>query len=64
MATDDAYVCTENIITPISSKQALSGTAEDLFNFAHSSHWIHIVQSFGILIARWGTLSRLSVAKR
>ena len=57
MAADDAHVCTENVITPIPSTQALPGTAEDSLNFAHSSHWIHVEQSFGILIARWRILS-------
>ena len=50
MTADNASECTENIITPVPSTQAFPGTAEDSFNFAHSSHQIHIEQSIGILM--------------
>lgn len=56
IAADDAYVCNENIISPFSSSEAIAGSHHDAFNFYLSSHRMHIEQSFGILMSRWGIL--------
>lgn len=56
IAADDAYICTENIITPIPGKSTQLSEAEDGFNYFQSSHRMHIEQAFGIMMARWGIL--------
>ena len=48
IAGDEAYVCTESLITPVPSSQA--GVYEDAFNFYHSSYRIHVEQAFGMLV--------------
>jgi len=56
IAGDDAYECTEHIITPIPKRRAPVGSREDAFNFYQSSLRMHIEQAFGVLVARWGIL--------
>ena len=34
LAADDAYVCTENIITPLSREECMAGSASEAFNFS------------------------------
>ena len=58
IAADDAYICDENIITPISSANTSVDTPAEAFNFFLSSHRMHIEQAFGIMRARWGILWR------
>jgi len=64
IAADDAYACTNSILTPWPGRNL--SVAQDCFNFWLSSARIHIEQTFGMLVARWGVLwrpLRLSVAK-
>ena len=56
IAADEAYLCTESVITPVPSSQV--SDAEDAFNFYHSSLRMHVEQAFGILGAKWGILQR------
>lgn len=56
IAADDAYRCSEHIITPFSRSTA--GRYQDSFNFFQSSHRIHVEQAFGFLKKRWGILWR------
>ena len=55
-ADDGAYVCDEHLITPVTAGEAKPGSVGDAFNFFLSSHHIHIKQSFGLLMSRWGAL--------
>lgn len=56
-----AYECRDGALSPW-SKTALQcqrmGDARDAFNFFHSSSRVHVEQSFGILVARFGILWR------
>ena len=56
IAADKAHICDEQIITLIPTENAPSDSPADGFNFAPSSHRMHIEQSFGMLMARWGTI--------
>jgi len=56
IAADDAYECTETLITPVPRRRAPIWSLEDSFNFYHSSLRMHVEQAFGILVARWGIL--------
>jgi len=56
IAADDAYVCTERIVCPWPGRNL--STEKDCFNYWQSSARIHIEQSFGILMARWGIFRR------
>jgi len=56
IAGDDAYVCSEYLLTPYPGKKL--GKTKDTFNFFQSSCRIHIEQAFGILVRRWGILWR------
>ena len=51
---DEAYTCTEALITPFSRDNA--GYDQMNFNFFLSSMRIHIEQAFGMLVARWRIL--------
>lgn len=51
---DEAYSCTEHIITPFSKSGA--DTDQDNFNFFLSSLRMHVEQAFGMLVARWRIL--------
>ena len=53
IAADDAYVCTETMITPLSLHESHPGTSGDTFNFYQSSPRMHVEQTFGLLIAQW-----------
>lgn len=57
IAGDEAYVCTECLITPIPASQA--SDVEDAFNFYHSSLRMHVEQSFGMMVRKWRLLKRL-----
>lgn len=61
IAGDAAYECRDGILTPW-SKHALQctqhGVSRDAFNYYHSSARVHVEQSFGILVARFGILWR------
>jgi len=54
IAGDEAYVCTELLITPFPASQA--DEWEDSFNFYHSSLRMHVEQAFGMMVARWRIL--------
>jgi len=56
IAGDDAYECTESIITPIPRRRAPLGSREDAFNYYQSSLLMHVQQVFGVLVARWGVM--------
>lgn len=56
IAGDEAYVCTEQLITPFPATRSKVDSAADRFKFYLSSHRIHIEQAFGILLSRWGLL--------
>lgn len=58
IAGDEAYVCTESLITPFPASQASDW--EDAFNFWHSSLRMHVEQSFGMLVAKWRILLQLN----
>lgn len=62
IAGDDAYMCTETLITPVPSLRAASGSAEDCFKYHLSSLRVHIEQASGLLIAIWGIFSDLYVS--
>ena len=53
IAADEAYTCTNTVITPIMLCQAAIGSIEDGFNFYRSSLRIHIEQAFGQLLSGW-----------
>lgn len=57
IAGDEAYVCTESLITPIPASQA--NDVEDAFNFYHSSLRMHVEQAFGILVKKFPLLRSL-----
>ena len=54
IAADDAYKCSNYVVTPFSS--TMNGAYEEGFNFYQRSLRIHIEQAFGILKRRWGIL--------
>jgi len=56
IAGDDAYKCTEKVITPF--KKAFSAPYTDSFSFYQSSHRIHAEQTFGQLTHKWRVLRR------
>ena len=56
IAGDEAYDCTESVLTPWSGRDL--PVDKDAFNFFLSSSRIHIEQSFGMLVARFGILRR------
>lgn len=56
IAGDEAYVCTESLITPVPMSQA--SEVEGAFNFFLSSLRIHVEQAFGMLVAKWAILQR------
>ena len=56
IAGDEAYMCTEDLITPVPSSHASS--EEDSFNFFHSSLRMHVEQAFGMLMAKWGIFQK------
>ena len=58
IAGDEAYVCTESLITPFPAASATD--AEDAFNYYHSSLRMHVEQAFGMLVGKWRILSQLS----
>ena len=51
---DEAYTCTESLITPVSKSEA--GEDEDAFNYYLSQMRIHIEQAFGMLVSKWAIL--------
>lgn len=53
IAGDDAYLCSESLITPYPMNQTSGNTALFNFNFFHSSLRMHIEQAFGMLVAKW-----------
>ncbi len=56
VAGDEAYPCSEGLLTPWpGSSQALS-TDRDCFNFFLSSHRVHVEQALGQLTERWRVL--------
>ncbi|CDF34036.1 unnamed protein product [Chondrus crispus] len=56
IAGDEAYMCTEDLITPVPRCHASS--EEDAFNFFHSSLRMHMEQAFGMLTAKWGIFQK------
>jgi hypothetical protein len=57
IAADAAYVCSHGLITPWAKGQVMDeniGLFRDSFNYFHSSLRIHVEQSFGMLVARFG----------
>jgi DDE superfamily endonuclease len=57
IAADEAYTCTESIITPWPGAD-LGDDAKKAFNFFHSSLRIHVEQAFGQITSRFGILWR------
>ena len=51
VAGDEAYVCTEHIVTPF--PVSMLSTDRDNFNLCLSSLRIYIEQAFGLLLPRW-----------
>lgn len=57
---DDAYSCTDYLLTPVPSRLAPPGSPSDAYNFFQSSLRMHVEQAFGQLLTRWRLLgSRL-----
>ena len=56
VAGDEAYKCTEYVITPFPHSQVQRLSFEEAFNFFQSSHRIHVEQAFGVIIRRWEML--------
>lgn len=57
IAGDEAYLCSESLITPIPASQA--SDVDDAFNFYHSSLRMHVEQAFGILVKKFRLLKML-----
>jgi len=57
IAGDEAYICTESLITPVPSTQAKD--AEYSLTFHHSSLRMHIEQAFDMLVFKWALLKSL-----
>lgn len=57
IAGDEAYNCSEYLITPVPASMA--SDVEDAFNFYHSSLRMHVEQSFGMLIKKFRILKML-----
>jgi DDE superfamily endonuclease len=61
IAGDAAYLCDNYLLTPFTKAQTHDqelGLRRDAFNFYHSSLRMHVEQSFGIMVARFGILWR------
>jgi DDE superfamily endonuclease len=56
IAGDEAYNCSDSLLTPWPSSVAKTDVAKDAFNFYQSSLRIHIEQAFGQLVRRFGIL--------
>jgi DDE superfamily endonuclease len=56
IAGDEAYLCSNSLLTPWPSSLAKDDSAKDAFNFYQSSLRIHIEQAFGQLVRRFGLL--------
>jgi DDE superfamily endonuclease len=57
IAADEAYSCSDRVLTPWPGRGL--PCEKDCFNFWLSSARIHIEQSFGMLVGRWGIFWRL-----
>ena len=53
VAADEAFICTENVITPYPGSEAPSGSHKDTFNYYLSSLRKHVGQAFGMLVSHW-----------
>ena len=61
IAADEAYVCTEFLLTPFSSSsfdRSNLSKYKDSFNYFQSSLRMHVEQAFGVLVGRFGILWR------
>jgi DDE superfamily endonuclease len=58
IAADEAYSCSDRVLTPWPGRGL--PCEKDCFNFWLSSARIHIKQSFGMLVGRWGIFWRPS----
>lgn len=56
IAGDEAYCCSENLLTPF--KQSFTIPYTDSFNFFQSSHRIHVEQAFGMWVNKWRILKK------
>jgi DDE superfamily endonuclease len=56
IAGDEAYQCSNFLLTPWPSSVVVGDSAKDAFKFYQSSLRIHIEQSFGQLVRRFGIL--------
>ena len=56
IAGDKAYMCAEDLITPVPSFHASS--EKDALNFFHSSLLMHVEQAFGMHTAKWGIFQK------
>jgi hypothetical protein len=54
---DNAYVCSENLLTPFSGQQRLE-SAKDSYNFYLSQLRIRIEMTFGRFVNKWGLFKR------
>jgi DDE superfamily endonuclease len=59
IAGDAAYNCTEYLLTPFSKRMLAEVgyyTSRNAYNVYQSSHRMHVEQTFGRLVRRWGIL--------
>jgi hypothetical protein len=54
---DNAYVCSEKLLTPFSGQQRLE-SAKDAYNFYLSQFRIRIKMTFGRFMNKWGLFKR------
>ena len=58
IAGDEAYTCTESVITPVPA--TVADEWEDAFKFYRSSAGMHIEQACGLLMSKWRMLYHLN----
>ena len=55
---DDAYACTDKLITPFSTQSTKGNKEKDNFNYYQSRSRINVECAFGMLVQRFGILRR------
>ena len=56
IAADEAFICTENVITPYAESEAPPGRIRDTLNYYLSSQCVIVAQAFRKLVACWKIL--------